>query len=156
MKVYTGSCVSVLDRINSCSFLQCHSWKWWQKSKFCTVHWFSLSWHYLTVIFQLRESFSKCFPVCFPADLGELRECHPTCGALREGDRERGREPVTEGHAVQPGPAAHLHADGQTGEHTDTNIHTECAALWGLNKWHGIPFLQTHESREMMAKRSRR
>lgn len=54
---------------------------------------------------------------CFhppPADLGE--QFQPSGGDLREGDRERGREPVTERHAVQSGPAVHLHTDRQTGE----------------------------------------
>lgn len=53
------------------------------------------------------------FPSC-PADLGE--QFQPSGRGLREGDRERGRRPAAARHAVQPGPAVHLHTDRQTGE----------------------------------------
>lgn len=60
-----------------------------------------------------------------PADLGE--QFQPSSSDLREGDRERGRKPITKRHAVQSRPTAHLHPDRQTGElmtAEDTHSHT--------------------------------
>lgn len=71
---------------------------------------------------KVFESFLNFFLVCYPADLGELCESQPSSDALREGDCQRGRKPLTERHAVQPGPAEHLHTDGKTGELSDRNV----------------------------------
>ncbi|CAF93669.1 unnamed protein product, partial [Tetraodon nigroviridis] len=66
--------------------------------------------------------------------LGE--QFQPSSGDLREGDRERGRKPVTQRHAVQSRPTAHLHPDRQAGEfmikrktHTHTHVHTHPSKL---------------------------
>lgn len=59
----------------------------------------------------------------FSSDLGELCESQPTSCALREGDCQRVGEPLTQRHAVQPGPAEHLHPDRQTGEPVAGDTH---------------------------------
>lgn len=128
----------------------------------------STTWKYLYCLFYKNcmfvvfESFLNFFLVCYPADLGELCESQPSSDALREGDCQRRRKPLTERHAVQPGPAEHLHTDGKTGELSDRNtlnirltwtqrlhsVHTHCIFLFRCcvrPEWHRTHALKKGE-----------